>query len=143
MNVMDVHVNRAPIEGRIALLKNIKGGFPGLGKPNAEVRSQRAAILFENGNILVGVVQIASRFVRGIVQYVKEEQQVQLGQRIGMIRFGSQVDLVIPNIPNCQITVESGSTVRAGITVMVRYKQSSAMLLNTENVIVTDKEVTK
>jgi phosphatidylserine decarboxylase len=121
MNVLDVHVNRAPISGKIALLKRIKGGFPGLGKPNAEVRSQRAAVLIENGNILVGVVQIASRFVRGIVSYVKEGQQVEIGQRIGMIRFGSQVDLVIPDIEDCLITVGQGQTVSAGLTVIARY----------------------
>lgn len=121
MNVLDVHVNRAPIAGRITLCKKIKGGFPGLGKPNAEVRSQRAVTLIDDGNILVGVVQIASRFVRGIVSYVKEGQQVAIGERIGMIRFGSQVDLAIPDSVEYEIEVEPGQDVRAGLTVMARY----------------------
>jgi len=125
MNVLDVHVNRAPIDGRVVFLKSIKGGFPGLGKPNAEVRSQRTAVIFGNEKIMIGVVQIASRFVRGIVSYVKENQQVQIGQRFGMIRFGSQVDLAIPDGVDCQITVEPGQTVRAGLTVMGRYRQVS------------------
>ena len=123
MNVLDVHVNRAPIGGRVVLRKSIKGGFPGLGKPNAEVRSQRGATIIDDGKILVGVVQIASRFVRGIVSYVKEGQQVQIGQRIGMIRFGSQVDLAIPDLVDCQIAVKPGQVVRAGLTVMARYAQ--------------------
>lgn len=121
MNVLDVHVNRAPIAGRITLCKKIKGGFPGLGKPNAEVRSQRAVTLIDDGNILVGVVQIASRFVRGIVSYVKEGQQVAIGERIGMIRFGSQVDLAVPDSVDYEITVEPGQDVRAGLTVVARY----------------------
>lgn len=121
MNVLDVHVNRAPTGGKIVHRKIIKGGFPGLGKPNAEIRSQRGVIIIDNGNILVAVVQIASRFVRGIVSYVKEKQKVQIGQRIGMIRFGSQVDLAIPEIADCKFAVEPGQIVRAGLTVLARY----------------------
>ena len=123
MNVLDVHVNRAPIGGRIALCKKIQGGFPGLGKPNAEVRSQRAVTLIDGGTVSVAVVQIASRFVRGIVSYVKEGQEVALGERIGMIRFGSQVDLAVPDSVAYEIAVEPGQSVRAGQTVLVRYGQ--------------------
>jgi phosphatidylserine decarboxylase len=121
MNVLDVHVNRAPIAGRIALCKKIKGGFPGLGKQNAEIRSQRAVIVIDSGNVMVGVVQIASRFVRGIVSYVKEGQEVAMGERIGMIRFGSQVDLAIPDSVDYEIAVEPEQVVRAGLTVLARY----------------------
>jgi phosphatidylserine decarboxylase len=123
MNVLDVHVNRAPIAGWVVLSKSIKGDFPGLGKPNAEIRSQRAATLIQNGNILVGVIQIASRFVRGIISYVKEGQEVTIGQRIGMIRFGSQVDLALPNLVDLEIAVKPGQLVRAGLTVIARYGQ--------------------
>ena len=123
MNVLDVHVNRAPIGGRIALCKKIQGGFPGLGKPNAEVRSQRAVTLIDDGKISVAVVQIASRFVRGIVSYVKEGQEVALGERIGMIRFGSQVDLAIPDSVAYAVAVEPGQTVKAGQTVLARFGQ--------------------
>jgi phosphatidylserine decarboxylase len=122
MNVLDVHVNRAPIAGRVTLARMIKGGFPGLGKPNAEVRSQRAAILIKGGDVLVGVVLIASRFVRGIVPYVKESQEVALGERIGMIRFGSQVDLAIPDSVACVVAVEPGQSVKAGQTILARYQ---------------------
>ena len=93
---------------------------------NAEVRSQRAATVIEDGDLSVGVVQIASRFVRGIVSYVKEEQQVEIGQRIGMIRFGSQVDLAIPDVVDCQIAVKPGQVVKAGFTVLARYGQANA-----------------
>jgi phosphatidylserine decarboxylase len=123
MNVLDVHVNRAPIGGQVLLCKSIKGGFPGLGKPNAEIKSQRAATLIQNGNMLIGVVQIASRFVRGIVSYVKEGQEVTIGQRIGMIRFGSQVDVAIPDSVDCEIAVKEGQVVRAGLTVIARCGQ--------------------
>lgn len=123
MNVLDVHVNRAPIGGRVLVCKMIPGGFPGLGKPNAEIRSQRAATLIEAGPLKIAVVQIASRFVRGIVSYVKDGQEVALGERIGMIRFGSQVDLAIPDSVAYEIAVEPGQVVRAGQTILVRYGQ--------------------
>lgn len=121
MNVLDVHVNRAPIAGRVVLCRKVPGGFPGLGKPNAEVRSQRAVTLIDDGTVSVAVVQIASRFVRGIVSYVKEGQEVALGERIGMIRFGSQVDLAVPDSVVYEIGVEPGQSVRAGQTVLARY----------------------
>lgn len=123
MNVLDVHVNRAPVAGRVILCKVIKGGYPGLGKPNAEVRSQRAVTLIDDGKISVAVVQIASRFVRGIVSYVKEGQEVALGERIGMIRFGSQVDLAIPDSVAYAVAVEPGQAVKAGQTVLARFGQ--------------------
>lgn len=123
MSVLDVHVNRAPIAGRVTFTRTIKDGFPGLGKQNAEIRSQRAAILIKGGDVLVGVVLIASRFVRGIVSYVKEGQEVAIGERIGMIRFGSQVDLAIPDSVACAVAVEPGQTVIAGQTILARYQQ--------------------
>jgi phosphatidylserine decarboxylase len=121
MNVMDVHVNRSPIEGKVVFRKHIGGKFIGLGKPNTEVRSERFTTIIENGKITVAVVQIASRFVRRIVSYVKDLQPIHLGQRIGMIRFGSQVDIVIPNAENLQIVAEPNATVRAGVTIIARY----------------------
>ena len=123
MYITDVHVNRSPIEGKVVLRKHIGGGFQGLGKPNAQIRSERFTTVIENGKMTVAVVQIASRFVRRIVSYVKEEQPVQLGERIGMIRFGSQVDVAIPYLENSQIVTEVGDTVRAGVTVIARYGQ--------------------
>lgn len=125
MNVMDVHVNRAPIGGKVVLRKRIKGGFPGLGKPNAEVRSERFTTVIENGSLQVGVVQIASRFVRGIVSWVQDGQQVEMSQRIGMIRFGSQVDVAIPNLEDYRIDVAPGQRVWAGLTVIARHRQQT------------------
>ena len=72
---------------------------------------------------MVGVVQIASRFVRGIVLYIKAGQQIKIGERIGMIRFGSQVDIAIPDNVKCKIIVEPGEIVKAGLTVIARYGQ--------------------
>jgi phosphatidylserine decarboxylase len=66
----------------------------------------------------VAIVQIASRLVRRIVSFVSRGDALDLGQRIGAIRFGSQVDLVLPARPQIRLTVQAGERVVAGQTVM-------------------------
>jgi len=62
------------------------------------------------------------------VSYVKEDQHVTIGQRIGMIRFGSQVDIAVPDLVDCEIVVKPGQTVRAGLTVIARYGQGISLI---------------
>ncbi len=121
MNFLNVHVNRSPIEGKIILQKHIDGRFMSLGKPESEIVNERVSTILDNGTFRIGVIQIASRLVRQIVSYLKEGDSVRIGQRIGMIRFGSQVDVAIPGLDNLKINVESGDTVKAGITILARY----------------------
>jgi phosphatidylserine decarboxylase len=70
------------------------------------------------------LVQIASRLVRQIVAYVKEGQPVNRGQRVGMIRFGSQVDLFLPIRKVTRPEVKIGQRLRAGVTIVARYNES-------------------
>ena len=80
--------------------------------------NERATTVIERGDIEVAVVQIASRLVRQIVSFVKEGEDVALGQRIGVIRLGSQVDVVLPARPDVLINVQPGQRVRAGESVL-------------------------
>lgn len=121
MNFLDVHVNRAPISGRISLLKYIKGTFLSLKKEEAVVQNERNLIIIDNEHFKLGIVQIASRLVRKIVPYIQEGQEIQKGTRIGAIRFGSQVDLILSDLPSIHINVNPGEKVKAGITVIARY----------------------
>ena len=123
MNYLDVHVNRAPIGGRISLLKHIRGSFLSLKKKEAVIQNERNLIVIDNEYIKLGIVQIASRLVRKIVPFIQEGQDIQKGERIGAIRFGSQVDLVLPNLPSIHINVNPGEKVKAGITIMAVYAQ--------------------
>jgi len=123
MNYLDVHVNRAPIGGRISLVKHIKGGFLSLKKKEAVVQNERNLIIIDNEHIKLGIVQIASRLVRKIVPYIQEGQGIQKGERIGTIRFGSQVDLILSALPSIRIQVNPGEKVKAGITVVATYAQ--------------------
>lgn len=121
MNFLDVHVNRAPINGRIQFIKHIKGLFISLKKKEAVIQNERVFTIIENKLIKLGIVQIASRLVRNIVPFVKEGAEVDIGQRIGTIRFGSQVDLVIPDNANIHFMVKNGEKIKAGLTIIARF----------------------
>jgi phosphatidylserine decarboxylase len=118
MNLLDVHVNRAPIAGRIVLRRHFKGSFGSLKKPQMVFENERVTTLIERGELQVAVVQIASRLVRQISSFVREGESVTLAQRIGVIRFGSQVDLVVPMHPGLHVTVRPGEHVQAGQSVI-------------------------
>jgi len=110
MNFLDVHVNRAPIGGRVVLQRHFAGGFGSLKNPEMIFRNERMTTVVERNGVQVAVVQIASRLVRQIVSFVKEGQDVALGERMGAIRFGSQVDLVLPLGPGLRILVQPACT---------------------------------
>lgn len=118
MNYLNVHVNRAPISGRVSLLKHINGLFLSLKNKEAVVQNERVLIVLDNECFKLGIVQIASRMVRKIVPYIRQDQVIQKGSRIGMIRFGSQVDLILPNLPSLHIKVELSDKVKAGLSII-------------------------
>jgi len=121
MNMLNVHVNRAPIGGKIILTKRTDGKFLSLRRPESEITNERVTTIIDNGRFKVAVVQIASRLVRRIVSFIKEGENVAIGQRIGMIKLGSQVDLTIPILENLEICVKTGDQVKAGLSVIARY----------------------
>ena len=121
MTYIDVHVNRAPIGGRIILLKHIKGLFISLKRKEAVLQNERALTIIDNGHFKVGIVQIASRMVRKIVPYFREDQEIQKGERMGIIRFGSQVDLIIPDLPSLHIAVKKDNTVKACTSIIATF----------------------
>ena len=123
MTYLDVHVNRAPIGGNIRLLKHIKGLFISLKRKEAVIKNERVFTVINNGQFKVGIVQIASRLVRKIVPYFSEGQEVQKGERIGVIRFGSQVDLILPNLRSLRIMVMPGTKVKAGISIVATFDE--------------------
>ena len=121
MNVLNVHVNRAPIAGEVVLSKRTKGRFISLRRPESIIMNEKVTTVIGNESFKVGVVQISSRLVRRIISLVKTGDVLGIGQRIGSIVFGSQVDVVIPRLENLNIEVEVNEEVKAGITVIARY----------------------
>ena len=85
------------------------------------VKNERMVTVIYHEEFHLAIIQIASRLVRRIVSYVQQGDQVKLGQRMGMIRFGSQVDLLLPTLDHLEILVEKGDRLKTGLTIVARY----------------------
>jgi phosphatidylserine decarboxylase len=119
MFLQNVHVNRAPISGRIREITYKKGGYlPAFCKDSE--RNERNEFIIHSKYGDVRVTQIAGTIARRIVTYSGVNDSVEQGQRIGMIRFGSRVDVTIPH--DFDITVQKGERVLAGKTVIATIK---------------------
>jgi phosphatidylserine decarboxylase len=125
MSMADVHVNRAPIAGRVRLVERTRGTFGSLGKPEMAASNERVTTVVGTGDLQIAVVQIASRLVRRIVTFASEGDELRLGQRIGAIRFGSQVDLLLPAENHIKLAVQVGDRLVAGRTIVGVVVQSA------------------
>ena len=97
MSVFDVHINRAPISGRIRRIAYVPGKFVNADLDKASEDNERQHFLVEGADGLkVGFTQIAGLVARRIVSFVREGDDVEAGQRVGLIRFGSRVDVYLP-----------------------------------------------
>ncbi len=117
MNVFDVHINRSPVDGRVARISYVPGKFLNAELDKASDDNERQALTIEMaGGQRVGVVQIAGLVARRIVKFVSEGDGLQAGQRFGIIRFGSRVDVYLP--PGKASLVAVGQRAIAGETVL-------------------------
>jgi phosphatidylserine decarboxylase len=113
MNIHNVHVNRAPWEGRVISQEHIPGGFvPAFNKDSDS--NERVVTRIGTDNGTWEMVQIAGAVARRIISYVKPGQILEKGDRFGMIRFGSRVDLHFKLPRGYFISVREGDRVRAG-----------------------------
>lgn len=119
MTPFDVHKNCSPISGKIKLSKHNSGKFLSLKNPSAVHENERHTYVIENDNDRVAVVQIASRRVRRIDSYKKEGDLVGKGEWLGMIRFGSQVDVFLPI--DCKLLIREGQQVYAASSVIAEF----------------------
>lgn len=113
MSVSNVHVNRAPLDGRVASVVRTPGGHAPAYADEA-VHNERVEIVLDTDIGLVTVTQVAGVFARRIVPYVRRGDRVRKGQRIGMIRFGSRVEVALPR--GARLAAKEGEIVRAGET---------------------------
>jgi len=119
MTLFDVHYNRAPIDGRVIMVKHTPGTSIGLNTPESTLTNERNTTVFEREDgIKAGVVQIAARGVNRCIVMSKEGDMLKRGEIFGKIRWGSQADLVIPR--NCEIMVREGEQVHAGSTIIAK-----------------------
>ena len=102
MTPFDVHKNCAPISGNVILNQHTFGKFYSLKNPISLIENERNTIVLENERLTVGIIQIASKRVRRIDTYVDTNDFLNKGEWFGMIRFGSQVDMVLPTSVNLE-----------------------------------------
>jgi phosphatidylserine decarboxylase len=116
MNVFDVHINRSPVDARIAHIAYVPGKYlsADLDKASADNERQAFTLELDDGRML-GVVQIAGLVARRIVKFVNDGDMLKAGERFGLIRFGSRVDVYLPAGVNALVAV--GQRAIAGETV--------------------------
>ena len=121
LSVWNVHSQRVPLSGKVLSREYNPGKFIAAFKPKASKDNEQTSVLFEGkkGNKFK-IKQIAGFIARRIINYMEPEISVQRGERLGFIRFGSRVDIIIPN--NFQLDVSLGDKVTGNQTIMGRFK---------------------
>ncbi len=122
MNLFDVHVNRAPIAGRIAEVSYHRGRFLIASRDRALLENEQNSVVVEGGGSRVLFRQIAGLIARRIVFYKRPGDVVAAGERVGLIKFGSRVDVYLG--PEWRIEVRAGQRVKAGSSVLARRAES-------------------
>jgi len=120
MNVFDVHINRSPVDARIAHIAYVPGKFLSADLDKASLDNERQALTLElDDGRRLGVVQIAGLVARRIVKFVNDGDMLKAGERFGLIRFGSRVDVYLPAGVNALVVVGQRSV--AGETVFADF----------------------
>jgi phosphatidylserine decarboxylase len=116
LNVFDVHVNRSPVAGTVKAVERRQGEFLNAMKPESVVMNEQTLVVIDAGGYEVSYKQIAGLLARRIVCAVKVGDRLERGQRVGMIKFGSRTDVLLPAeaIPQ----VKTGMRVKGGSTVL-------------------------
>jgi phosphatidylserine decarboxylase len=116
MNVFNVHVNRYPATGVVRFVDRKRGRFLNAATEQSSMENEQTSVGLETGGTRILVRQIAGLIARRIVTYATEGQQVRQGDRMGLIRFGSRVDVFVPT--DATMRVKAGDVTYAGVTVV-------------------------
>ena len=116
LNVFDVHVNRSPVSGVVKVVEFRVGQFLNAMKPESVLHNEQTLIVIDAGSYEVSFKQIAGLLARRIVCNVKAGDRVERGQRVGLIKFGSRVDVLLP--AEAELKVKVGTRVRGGLSVL-------------------------
>ena len=123
LSVLDVHINRAPVAGRISRSVYVPGAFLNAALDKAsEENERRSLVITQQNSAEIAVVQIAGLIARRIVTFKGEGASVGIGERFGLIRFGSRVDVYLPPERTCLVSV--GQRAVGGETVLADLKSN-------------------
>ncbi len=124
MSVFNCHVNRAPVAGRIERIVYRPGAFINAELDKASEDNERNSLVIGTPQGQIGVVQIAGLVARRIVCFVREGQAIGAGERFGLIRFGSRLDVYLPD--GVKALVSAGQTAVAGETILADFRAGDA-----------------
>jgi phosphatidylserine decarboxylase len=116
LSVIDVHVNRAPISGKVTLVEYREGQFLNAMNSESAILNEQTLIIIDDGTHSVSFKQIAGLLARRIICDLKTGDTVERGQRMGMIKFGSRVDVLMP--ADVELRVKQGDRVKGGTSVL-------------------------
>ena len=116
LNVFDVHVNRAPVAGTVKVVEHREGDFLNAMKPESVILNEQTLVVIDAGGFDVSYKQIAGLLARRIVCTGKVGDRLERGQRVGMIKFGSRVDVLMP--ADAVPRVKLGTRVKGGSTIL-------------------------
>ena len=119
LSVVDVHVNRSPYHGEVVECSYRKGSFLAAYRKESAHRNERSELWLREGNRTVVFRQIVGVLARRIVTRTGPGQRLATGERMGLMKFGSRMDVFLP--PECTVTVTKGQRVRGGETVIARW----------------------
>ena len=120
LNIFDVHVNRSPIEGKLESFEYKRGRFKAAFDEEASYVNEQNVLTIRGHDMQVVVKQIAGLIARRVICWKKPGDSIERGELIGLIRFGSRVDILLPR--QVRILVKTGDRVRGGSSVLVEYQ---------------------
>ena len=124
LSVFDVHVNRVPVSGTVTLAEYREGQFLNALNAESAVHNEQTLVTIDTGEYSVSFKQIAGLLARRILCNVREGDRVERGQRMGLIKFGSRVDVLLP--ANVELQVRSGDRVKGGSSVLASFVSNGA-----------------
>lgn len=123
LSPLDVHINRAPIAGRVESCEYKPGKFLAAFNPAAATENEQNVLVISNGTYRIVVKQIAGVLARRIVCWKKSGDPVGKGERFGLIKFGSRVEMVLP--PAVELSVKVGDRIQGGATIIGKYHEKT------------------
>ncbi len=123
LSIWNVHIQRAPMAGRIARVVYQPGKFYAAFRPAASQQNEQNVIYIDTPQGAVVFKQIAGAIARRVLCWKREGETVALGERVGMIRFGSRVDIWLP--PEAQIAVQRGQMVKGGESILAKWTSTT------------------
>jgi phosphatidylserine decarboxylase len=128
LNVFDVHVNRAPAAGTVKVVEYRQGGFLNAMKPESGIMNEQTLVVIDAGDYEISYKQIAGLLARRIVCAVKVGDRLERGQRVGMIKFGSRTDVLMP--ADAELRVKTGTRVKGGSSILAVLPQTLGKTLS-------------